>query len=84
MDEEAILESVGRTKRAVIVHQAVRRGGLGAEIACLIHEHLFGELQAPVVRVAGPNTPIPYAAELESLFVVDASDIAEGIRRAAK
>ncbi len=84
MDEGAILESVGRTKRAVVAHQAVRRGGLGAEIATLIHEHLFGELAAPVVRVAGPNTPIPYAAELESLFVVDAADIAEGIRRAAK
>jgi pyruvate dehydrogenase E1 component beta subunit len=84
MDEHAILESVGRTKRAVVVHQAVRRGGLGAEIGCLIHEHLFGELEAPVVRVAGPNTPIPYAAELEKLFVVDAADIAEGVRRAAK
>ncbi|HET9078485.1 MAG TPA: alpha-ketoacid dehydrogenase subunit beta [Acidimicrobiales bacterium] len=84
MDERAILESVGRTKRAVIAHQAVRRNGLGAEIACLLNEHLFGELQAPVVRVAGPNTPIPYAAELESLFVVDTNDIAEGIRRATK
>jgi len=84
MDETAILESVGRTKRAVIVHQAVRRGGLGAEISCLINEHLFGELAAPVVRVTGPNTPIPYAAELESLFVVDTNDIAEGIRRAVK
>lgn len=84
MDEEAILESVGRTKRAVIAHQAVRRAGLGAEISSLLHEHLFGELQAPVVRVTGPNTPIPYAAELESLYLVDANDIAEGIRRAAK
>jgi pyruvate/2-oxoglutarate/acetoin dehydrogenase E1 component len=84
MDERAILESVGRTKRAVIVHQAVRRGGLGAEISCLINEHLFGELAAPVVRVAGPNTPIPYAAELESLFVVGTADIVEGVRRAAK
>ncbi len=82
MDETAILESVGRTKRAVVAHQAVRRGGLGAEISSLIHENLFGELQGPVVRVAGPNTPIPYAAELESLFVVDASDMAKGVRRA--
>ncbi len=84
MDEEAILASVGRTKRAVIVHQAVRRGGLGAEISCLINEHLFGELSSPVVRVTGPNTPIPYAAELEAKFVVDAADIAEGIRQAVK
>jgi pyruvate/2-oxoglutarate/acetoin dehydrogenase E1 component len=84
MDETALLESVGRTKRAVIAHQAVRRGGFGAEIACLLYEHLHGELEAPVVRVAGPNTPIPYAAELEARFVVDAQDIAEGVRRAAK
>ncbi|MBV8236111.1 MAG: alpha-ketoacid dehydrogenase subunit beta, partial [Acidimicrobiia bacterium] len=84
MDEDAILASVGRTRRAVIVHEAVRRGGLGAEIASLINEHLFGHLDAPVLRVAGPNTPIPYAAELEREFLVDAAKIAAGVREAVK
>jgi acetoin:2,6-dichlorophenolindophenol oxidoreductase subunit beta len=84
MDEEAILASVARTRRAVIVHEAVRRGGLGAEISSLINEHLFGELDAPVIRVAAPNTPIPYAEQLEREFLVDAAKIAEGVRRAVK
>jgi acetoin:2,6-dichlorophenolindophenol oxidoreductase subunit beta len=84
MDEDAILASVGRTRRAVIVHEAVRRGGLGAEIASLINEHLFGQLDAPVLRVAAPNTPVPYAAELEREFLVDAAKIAAGVREAVK
>ena len=84
MDERAVLESVARTRRAVVAHQAVRRGGLGAEISALIHENLFGELEGPVVRVAGPNTPIPYAAELESLFVVDSADMVKGVRKAVQ
>jgi pyruvate/2-oxoglutarate/acetoin dehydrogenase E1 component len=84
MDEEASLASVGRTRRAVIVHEAVRRGGLGAEISSLVNEHLFGELEAPVVRVTAPNTPVPYAAEREREFLVDATKVAEGMRRAVK
>ena len=59
MDEDAILASVGRTRRAVVVHEAVRRGGLGAEIASLINEHLFGQLDAPVLRVAGAEHADP-------------------------
>jgi pyruvate dehydrogenase E1 component beta subunit len=84
LDEEAVLTSVAKTKRAVIVHQAVRRGGVGAEVSCLIHENLFGELDAPVVRVAAPNTPIPFARELEQAYVPGNEEIAEGIRKALK
>ena len=84
MDEEAILASVSRTRRAVIVHEAVRRGGLGAEIASLVNEHLFGQLDAPVLRVAAPDTPVPYAAELERAYLVDAAKIAAGVRAAVK
>jgi pyruvate/2-oxoglutarate/acetoin dehydrogenase E1 component len=84
MDTEAILESVGKTKRAVIVHQAVRRGGVGAEISCLINEQLFGELDAPVVRVTAPNTPIPFARPLEQAYLPKVEDIAEAIRLVVK
>lgn len=82
LDEEAILASVAKTKRAVVVHQAVRRGGVGAEISSLIHENVFGELQHPVVRVAAPNTPIPYAFDLEQAFLPGPDDIRAGIQQA--
>ncbi len=69
LDEHTVLESVGRTRHAVVVHEAVRRNGFGAELAALITEALFDELGAPVLRVAGADTPIPYAKILEDAFV---------------
>ncbi|OBF09959.1 alpha-ketoacid dehydrogenase subunit beta [Mycobacterium sp. ACS4331] len=69
LDERTILESVARTRHAVVVHEAVRRNGFGAELAALITENLFDELGAPVQRVAGANTPIPFAKVLEDAFV---------------
>jgi len=81
LDAELMLASVARTKRAVVVHQAVRRGGVGADIACLLHENLWGDLVAPVARVTAPNTPVPYAAELEKAFLVDAVSVSDAVRR---
>lgn len=69
LDEKTVLESVGRTRHAVVIHEAVRRNGFGAELAALITENLFDELGAPVQRVTGPNTPIPFAKVLEDAFV---------------
>ncbi len=69
LDERTILESVARTRHAVVIHEAVRRNGFGAELAALITENLFDELGAPVQRVAGANTPIPFAKVLEDAFV---------------
>ena len=84
LDEQAVLASVAKTRRAVVAHQAVRRCGLGAELSALINEHLFGQLDAPVIRVAAPNTPVPYAIELETAYVPDTNDITDGIRQALK
>ncbi|MFF2554037.1 alpha-ketoacid dehydrogenase subunit beta [Nocardia sp. NPDC058058] len=75
LDEETILESVGRTRHAVVIHEAVRRSGFGAELAAFIGERLFDELAAPVARVTGANTPIPYAKALEDAFVPTADAI---------
>jgi pyruvate dehydrogenase E1 component beta subunit len=83
LDQAAILESVARTRRAVIVHEAVRRNGFGAELAAMISEELFGELLAPVRRVAGLNTPIPFASGLEQAFVPGADAIAAAARSVA-
>src|SRR5437763_283512 len=84
LDTEAILASAGRTKRAVVVHQAVRRAGFGAEVAALLQEELFGTLEAPVLRVAGKETPVPYAKELEDFHFPQAADIVDAIRTVAK
>ena len=66
LDVDAIVESVGRTRRAVIAHHAVQFAGPGAEVAAILHAELFGRLEAPVERVGGSFVPTPAAAELEA------------------
>jgi pyruvate dehydrogenase E1 component beta subunit len=67
LDEATVLESVGRTRRAVILHEAVVTGGFGAELAAGISEALFDRLVAPVLRVGALPAPLPYARNLEGL-----------------
>jgi pyruvate/2-oxoglutarate/acetoin dehydrogenase E1 component len=82
LDEETLLRSVQKTHRVVIVHEAVKRGGIGAEIAATIAERAIEYLDAPIVRVAAPNTPMPFAPILENFVIPDKNRIIEGIRRA--
>jgi pyruvate dehydrogenase E1 component beta subunit len=67
LDLDAVLQSVGRTGRCVVLHEAVVTGGFGAELAALISEELFGQLLAPVLRVGAVDAPLPYAKGLERL-----------------
>lgn len=69
LDIDAVFRSVAKTRRAVVVHEAVTRGGFGAELSAQIHSELFGELAGPVGRVGGTNTPVPYASSLEQAFL---------------
>ena len=80
LDEEAILDSVGRTHRLVIAHDAVERGGLGAEIAAVVATRGLDLLDAPIVRVASPNAPIPFAEPLELAYVRNADHVAAAVR----
>jgi len=80
LDLDAILESVRRTRRAVIVHEAVRRNGFGAELAATISEELFGDLYGPVRRVASADTPVPYASVLEQAYMPSRSAIEQAVR----
>jgi pyruvate dehydrogenase E1 component beta subunit len=82
LDMETILESVSRTRRAVVAHFATRFAGPGAEIAASINEELFGQLAAPVGRVGARFTPIPQAKILESAALPQTTDIVNAIRRA--
>jgi pyruvate dehydrogenase E1 component beta subunit len=80
LDIPTIAASVSRTHRAIIAHEAVRNGGFGAEIAARIGDELFDELDAPVLRVACPFVPIPFAPELERALLPGADDIVRAIR----
>lgn len=79
-DVETVVESVRRTNRVVVVHEAVRFGGLGAEIAAQIQEAAFDYLDAPVARVGAPFSPVPFSPALEANYVPDAARVAEQIR----
>ncbi len=80
LDKETILSSVRKTRRALVVHEAIKRGGYGGEIAPLIAEEAFDDLDAPPRRLAGLETPIPYAQPLELGVVPQAADIATAAR----
>ena len=81
MDTEMILESVRKTSRAVVVHEAVRFGGLGGEIAAQIQEHAFDYLDAPVARVGAPFSPVPFSPVLEQAYLPNAQRIADEVRQ---
>ena len=80
IDIDTVLTSVRKTNRVVVAHEAVRTGGLGAELAAQIQEHAFDYLDAPVARVGAPFAPIPFSPTLESAYVPDANQIAAQIR----
>ena len=82
LDIEAVLASVRKTGRVVIVHEAPRACGYGAELAAQISERAIEHLQAPILRVTGPDTPFPYA--LESQYLPDVDRILRGIERVLK
>jgi acetoin:2,6-dichlorophenolindophenol oxidoreductase subunit beta len=80
LDKETFLNSVRKTSRAVIVHEAVKRGGIGGDISSIIMEEAFDSLDAPVMRIAGKNTTIPYNLDLERSSVPSTEDIVSGVR----
>jgi pyruvate dehydrogenase E1 component beta subunit len=75
LDVEAIAESVRRTGRTVVAHEAVTVGGFGAEIAAQIQEHAFDCLEAPIQRVGAPFTPVPVSPPLEDAYRPGADEI---------
>lgn len=79
IDVECITESVKKTGRCVVVHEAPKTAGMGAEISALIQEHCFLNLEAPVQRVCGFDTPMPYY-KLELDYLPNADKIARAIR----
>src|ERR687898_602759 len=83
LDRPAILESVKKTSRALILHEASRTGGIGGEIAALLAEEAFEWLDAPVVRIASIDTPVPYSPPLEDYYLPQTKDVVDAARQLA-
>jgi len=81
LDEEAILETASKTGRVIVLHEACLTGGAGGEIAARIAERAFEFLDAPVMRVAAKDTPVPYSPPLEQFFLPQTEGVLETARR---
>lgn len=79
LDTTTLVESVKKTNRAVIVHEAHRRAGPGAEIAAILAQEAIGYLDAPVIRVATKNVPFPYHPDLEKFILPGVDDIVQAV-----
>jgi pyruvate dehydrogenase E1 component beta subunit len=81
LDKETVLASAARNRRVVVAHHATRFAGFGAEVSSLIHEELFGQLEAPVGRVGALFAPIGSASSLEAAVMPSAATIADAVRK---
>jgi 2-oxoisovalerate dehydrogenase E1 component beta subunit len=82
-DREAVLASVRKCSKVLVLHEDTRTGGFGAEIAATIAEEAFEDLDAPVKRIAAPDTPVPFSPPLEKAFIPQVEDVAAGLRELA-
>jgi pyruvate/2-oxoglutarate/acetoin dehydrogenase E1 component len=81
LDRDAILTSVAKTSRAVLLYEARRTGGIGGELAAILAEEAFEYLDAPIVRVASQDVPVPYAPPLEAAFLPNAETVIAAVQR---
>jgi 2-oxoisovalerate dehydrogenase E1 component beta subunit len=81
LDEDAVLTSVAKTGKALVLHEAPRTGGFGGEIAATIAEKAFEYLEAPIVRVTAPDTPVPYSPPLEEAYLPGREDVLLAARK---
>lgn len=79
LDKEMLLKSARKTGNVIVVHEACKRGGIGGDIAAMIMEEAYDDLDGPVMRIAGKNTPIPYNIGIEKASIPSVEEIVEGI-----
>jgi 2-oxoisovalerate dehydrogenase E1 component beta subunit len=82
-DKEAVLTSVRKTSKVLVLHEDTRTGGFGAEIAATIAEEAFEDLDAPVRRITAPDSPVPFSPSLEAAFIPQVDDVVTGLRELA-
>lgn len=81
LDKDTIYGSVRKTSKAILLHEDNKTGGIGAEIAALLAEDCFDHLDGPVLRIAPPDTPVPFSTPLEEYFLPKVSDIVGAARK---
>ncbi|HST19028.1 MAG TPA: alpha-ketoacid dehydrogenase subunit beta [Gaiellaceae bacterium] len=79
-DKQAVLESVRKTSKVLVLHEDTRSGGFGGEIAATIAEEAFEDLDAPVRRITAPDSPVPFSPVLEKAFIPQVADVARGLQ----
>ena len=80
LDKEAILQSVGKTNKLVIVQEAVQTSGFAGEISAIVAEHGFDLLDAPIKRVTAPDTPVPFSPVLEQAYLPSVEKIVAAVK----
>ena len=83
-DRKAVLESAQKTSKVLVLHEDTRTGGFGGEIAATIGEEAFEHLDAPIMRIAAPDTPVPFSPPLEKAFIPQVEDVVKGLRELAE
>jgi len=83
-DKQAVLASVRKTSKVLVLHEDTRTGGFGAEIAATIADEAFEDLDGPVRRIAAPDTPVPFSPPLEKAFIPQVDDVVAGLRELAE
>jgi pyruvate dehydrogenase E1 component beta subunit len=81
LDEETILESVRKTSRLIVAHEAVERGGWGAELAAIVADKAIGFLDAPIKRVAAHNSPVGFAPAFETYLIPGPEEIVTAVKQ---
>ena len=80
LDRQAILDSAKKTSKVIMLHEDTLTGGLGGELAGIISEHAFDYLDGPLVRIAAPDTPVPFSDTLEKAFLPSVEEVLEKVR----
>jgi 2-oxoisovalerate dehydrogenase E1 component beta subunit len=81
LDREAIAETVRKTNKVILLHEDVRTGGIAGEIAAIINEEAFDDLDGPIVRITALDTPVPFSPPQEEYFLPKVSDVVREARR---
>ena len=83
-DKQAVLESVQKTSKVLVLHEDTHTGGFGGEIAATIAEEAFEQLDAPIKRITAPDAPVPFSPPLEKAFIPQVEDVVAGLKDLAE
>jgi 2-oxoisovalerate dehydrogenase E1 component beta subunit len=83
-DRKAVLASVEKTSKVLVLHEDTHTGGFGAEIVATIAEEAFEQLDAPVRRITAPDTPVPFSPPLEKAYIPQVEDVVAGLKELAE